>query len=662
MSIQNETSITTTGPKGWRRLWDAVTAFFNSRSPGPIITAQGAVPQHTVVRDLVAARVRITDPLVKGRAESHKLRLEIWDNELRLQVLRQLELAFHPDNYRRMYWVVHCSTNLMRRVIDDVSVLYENPATRSLKEKRQDQTDGDDSLKKNAEKAGAPAAEDEEPEVDEKEPPTDEEDETEGKRPPFPPKAKQASDEPEDEEQPAGELDTGDPDIDQLAVDLDLSGAEDEEDDTPFTRLMKAYDLDTLLDTVEKMCMVCSVVWVRPYVSYDKTEQVPEGKTEAETVNDASTGKLSYRLYTPAEADVVLDPDNPAEAAAFYYFAEELDDKGQLIKVIHFWNREEYVKFDLEWRVLKTEPNELKRLPVTAFRLHFPRTGYFVENPGQDLYEATLELNVLKTLQNSRAKDGAFKQLAIQGSSDDVPQDLVLGGPAPIMLGDEMTASVLDLTPNLDAFTTMWERREIALATTYGINAAEYKAEGTPQSGFAKRLDRDRVMRESQRRRKFFARGEQDLYSLTAKMLEAYPIPSIGKLDPAAELVVDFAEPTFEEDPQNQARIDALALKQNVISIVDILRRENPDLSDVELIKQAYKNKRINDAFMTPDQMKLADLLAVRANVGASAGRIGQGGAGGPEDGDPSADREEEEPAGVSAPPPPGGRQPPFGR
>ena len=42
---------------------------------------------------------------------------------------------------------------------------------------------------------------------------------------------------------------------------------------------------------------------------------------------------------------------------------------------------------------------------------------------------------MLKTLQNARAKDFAFKQLAIQGEEKDVPADQVMGGPWPVMLG-----------------------------------------------------------------------------------------------------------------------------------------------------------------------------------------------------------------------------------
>lgn len=593
--MSNNDNIPGEGPGGFRRFWDALRGVFVSGGQSSVLqVGANEGPSSPQAKGVGLARLRQADPLVKSRSGSTTDKLGVYDNQIAPLVEARLRVAFHPENFARMFWVMHTSTNVMRRIINDVSVMYENPASRRLKEDTPTQTEttgAAESLAKQAKAAegGMPAT-------------------------------------PETPAAPVVQLQTGDPNIDALADDLELTGAKTPEERTPFEKLQAAYDLDVMLDTVEKLCMISPVVWVRPVVVYDQNEA---GE------NDASTGRLNFVLYTPAEADVVVDPASPSDALAFYYFGEELTANGSPRRVIHFWSKHWYQKLDLEWKVLAQEPNELQRLPVTPFRLHMPRQGYFTEGVGDDLIEATLEVCVLKTLQNSRAKDSAFKQLAIQGEASDVPQDIVLGGPSPIILGDDSTAQVLDLQANLEQFTDMWEKREVSLAATYGINAAEYKNEGHPQSGFAKRLDRDKVLKESRRRRKFFARGEQDLYHLTAVTLKAYPIPSIGQLDPTGRLEVDFAEPTFEEEPQTQARTDAIELKYNVVSIIDMLKRRNPDLSDVELIEMAYRNKRINDAFMTSDQMRLVDLLATRANVGGSFGQVGQQG-GAPTDGQPA--------------------------
>lgn len=609
------------GPSGFRRVVESLRNAFMGTNTGPLISAgtnaEGGGPGLPVV-EMLRLKGRSHDPVIKSRQESTKEKLAVWDNEIRQYVDRSIQNAFHPENYARMRWVMHTSSNVLRRVVSDVSVLYQRPAKRKLEVEEtpigpppvdgQPTDPGEGALPAKLPAkpiSGKPPAEDNQTDP-------------------------QQSDLPDAAPTDPTTLNTGDPDIDALADVLELTGAKQGAEKTAFDKLMEAYDFDTLLDLVEKLTCICPVVWVRPMVSYKKG---PTGE------NDASTGKLSFVLYTPDTADVVPDPEDPTKAMAFYYYGREWTANGERT-IVHFFNDTNYIKFDTEWKTLEVKPHELGRLPVTVFRQQLPRNGYYCDGVGNDLFEATVEICVLKTLQNSRCKDGAFKQLAIQGDAKDIPQDLVMGGPAPIVLGDENTATLLDMQPNLEQFTSMWERREISLASTYGISAAEYKHEGVPQSGFAKKLDMRKVMDESVRRRKFFAAGEQDLYENLVATLKVNPLPGIEGLDPTGKLIVDFSEPDFEDEPNIQARTDAIELKFNAKSIIDILRRKNPDLNDVELIKMAYKNKRINDAFMTTDQMKLADLLATRANVGGSFGSVGNAaGAGDPgADGQPNGD------------------------
>lgn len=559
-------------PTGFRKLFLRLSSLFTggSTTGSSIILPASAGGPAVVVKQRDIINRRGHDPEVVTRRNAVKAKLEVMRNHIAPQLDVKLRMAFHPENYARMFWVMHTSSNVMRRIVGDISTLYENPAVRRL-ELATTQTEGLDDAKAEADTGTRP----------------------DGTAAPQ----------------------TGDPDIDALADVLELSGSEKvSASESPFDKLMAVFDLDMLLGQVEQLCMVSPVVWVRPVVTYQK---------DVNGENDPATGKLTYVVYTPENADIVPDPENPADALAFYYFGEAFDERGDMKRVTHFWTREKYYKLDAENRVVLEEDNELGRLPVTPFRIHMPLNGYYADGEGDDLHEATLELCLLKTLQNSRAKDSAFKQLAIQGDAKDVEQDMVLGGPSPIMLGDENTAVVLDLQANLEQFTTMWEARETSVAATYGISSAEYKSEGAPQSGFAKKLDRDKVLKENRRRRKFFAVAEQDLYHNTATLLRDNPVPQVPKLPVDAKLVVDFVEPTFEEDPQLQSRLDAIALKLNVLSILDILRRANPDVDDVTLIKLAYRNKRINAAFMTAEQLSLVDLLATRANVGGSFGKVG---------------------------------------
>lgn len=564
------------------------------------------------------ARSAATNPNAKNRVRDTDNKLKVYNRQHHDLVQRALANAFHPINFSRMKLVKHMGSNIMRRVIHDTCMLYESPPHRRLEVKTAlVQTDGGATQTAAPNKAlpsGSPPTA--QPQME----PGTSNGTVAGSQADalalapgviaaqslgYKVKVTDVNEE--------GDVDDvtesiGDPELDALAEQLDIAGSVAEEQ-TPLDMLLDAYDWDVLLDEVERLCMVCSCVWVRPYVVYDQWQV--DDKGNATPVFES--GRLTYIIYTPDKADVLRDPSDPSQALAWWYYGEEIiatANGAQLRPVIHYWNRVMYFKFDMAWNILRQQPHDLGRLPVVKFHINMPTVGsYYVEGIGDDLYEATIELSILKTMQNARAKDSGFKQIAIGAEEKDVPAAQIMGGPTPIYVGEGNNVQVLDLQPQLKQYTEMWREREVSLASDYGISSADYKSEGKPLSGFAKKLDRDKILRESHRRRKFFGKGEQDLYSLTALALRDNPVPGIPALDPRAELCIEFADPTFEEDPEVQARIDALEIKFNATNIIEILARKNPELSELELLKKAYKNREINNAFMTPDQLKLVDLL-----------------------------------------------------
>lgn len=600
--------------------------------------------------EALLARRRITDttPGILSRMEEAKNKNMIWRQEIAPLLDQRLKEMFHPENYARIRLSPSRWTNVMRRIVEDISILYESDAHRYLEEEEQKQTQGaaPDEGKTDAPKMLKQEEPEEEPKDEEQEEPSEEpadqtpEGEEPAPKPPVkkaPPKAPPAE-APVEPPPPGAELiGTGEPDVDALAEVLDLDGGEEE---SPLDELMELADWDVFLDSVEKLCRVHEAVWVRPFVSYEKTLIEADEQGMEQERGDPASAKLTYITYDPSQADVVEDPANPAEALAWYYWGKEILPDGSMQTVIHFFTKDTYWKFSQDWKVLDTAPNLLERLPVTVFRKELPSPqSYYCNGVGRDLYEATIEFCVLRTLQNSRFRDSGFKQLVMTNvDPKDIPADQVMGGPTPIYVPEGGGASVLDLQPNLDQMTQMVEQRSLELAATYGISAADYKNEGGPQSGFAKKLDRDKVLKENRRIRKFFAQSEKDLYALTAKVLEVYPMKDVAKLDAKQKFCVDFAEPSFEDDPKTQSATDAQDLKLNKTSIVDVLKRKNPDLNEVELVKLAYRNKRINEQLVDPKAMKLLDVLAGAEQAGGGFGGGGGGFGGGGDEPKPEND------------------------
>lgn len=536
-------------------------------APGPSVTPEGKQAQAYQQRENTT---NSQNREAKSRMQLSGEKMRVWENRFYSLIVERLKAQFHPENYIRMKLSVHTSTNLLTSIAREVSVLYEEPARRRLLPKKTTQTEG-----ATVDEAGQGGA---------------------------------LEDAIDDAEETAPRVNTNDEEVNALAEVLPPVEAKAEVE-TPFDRLMKASDWDTLLDTVEQLTVHQAVVWVRPVVT---------GPLTTDGLLNPETARLDYVIYVPRDADVIPDPDNPRRGKAWWYTADEIDvSTGKVRTVIWLCNETNWIKYDASWKELDRQPNKLQRMPVAVFRRRLPINKYFADGEGDDLFEGTIELCCLRTIQNARARDSGFKQLAVIGADPkDLPADMLMGGSPPIII-PEGSATVLDLQPELEQFTNLCRDRINSLMQKYGVHV-DAEASGAPESGYAKKLRMAKILKESRRLRKHFAEAEKDLYHLVAVTLREYPVTAIGELDPEAELQTDFGEPRFDENPHEQAKTDALDLRMNKRSIIDVLRDSNPDLTDEELLELAHRNRSINNVFMTADQVRLTDVLASGAIVGGS--------------------------------------------
>lgn len=567
-----------------------ITVSGNSSKPPPA----GAKPS-----EVVMAQKSIAQQGEKywGRMEKSEAKLKMWRNDFLDELDLKLRTNFHPENWRRMTLMKHSSTNLLQRIVGDISITYEKPPRRFFKEDEAEMQEAQ--AKKPASSLGELEKEEAEPVI-----PSKVDKETglpipEKKAPPAAPVPEV--------------LDTGIPEVDALANELSLEGAEDPAKDNILEKLAEHSNLDAVMENVEMYARFLPCLWIRPVVEYDDEivtkKKDEEGNETEDSAEDPESGYLDYVIYTPDMADVVTDPQNPNKMLGFWYYSWELDERGDMAKFINFWTGAKYIKLDTEWRVKDIQDNPYGCIPVAEVKLGLPSNCYYVDGQGDDIYDGSLELCVLKTIQNCRARDTGFKQVAISGDEKDTPADQVLGGPTPFYTGDGGTVSILDMQPELQQWTDMCKERSTELAAKYGISAASYKAEGEPQSGFAKKLDMGKILSINKRGRKYFKKAEINLYKVTRAVMEARPVPAIGKL-PDKTFDIDFAEPTFDEDPKAQIEVDAKRIKLGIDSIIDVLKRENQDLTEVELLRLAAKKKKINDALIPKPASTLMDVLA----------------------------------------------------
>lgn len=104
--------------------------------PGGLIKNSGGTQavsgvDKAIPKEARAARIQMTAQFVT-RMEEAKNKNKVWENDLEELLQARLKSMFHPDNYNRMKLDKSTWTNPMRRVVCDISRLYENPARRYI--------------------------------------------------------------------------------------------------------------------------------------------------------------------------------------------------------------------------------------------------------------------------------------------------------------------------------------------------------------------------------------------------------------------------------------------------------------------------------------------------------------------------------------------------
>ena len=81
----------------------------------------------------------IRNNLIVAKWRAEQLRMEEAENRLCLysddyeEIIREtMKNLFHPDNYARLYYHVNGSQNILKRVVNDISMVYKTEATRTL--------------------------------------------------------------------------------------------------------------------------------------------------------------------------------------------------------------------------------------------------------------------------------------------------------------------------------------------------------------------------------------------------------------------------------------------------------------------------------------------------------------------------------------------------
>jgi hypothetical protein len=274
---------------------------------------------------------------------------------------------------------------------------------------------------------------------------------------------------------------------------------------------------------------------------------------------------------------------NQGEVESVAYFVEMTGKEGKTERWA-YWTDEEHYYIDKEngnEKIVKMEGNEEMVNPFGVLPFVFLHNGWRDESfwdayTGDDLTGGTIDMAVHLTFLNHIIKTQSFKQLV--GKGDNVGELLgqVLDPLSILTLtGQNKEIDVLDLQSNYEQLNKVAKDLANDIAVAYGVSPNQFRMTGSASSGFALQMENLKMDRFTVEQQQDFKMYEKELFGLL-KMVSEYYGKSMGDGD----MTIDFVEPNYPASQSEQLDIDVKAIDMGLTKPIDILMRNNPDLTE----------------------------------------------------------------------------------
>ena len=296
-------------------------------------------------------------------------------------------------------------------------------------------------------------------------------------------------------------------------------------------------------------------------------------------------GRMNLELLTPDRVTVIQHPRNPTLAAGFWWERTPSQTPTDTTVTKILADDKEWRLYDAGGKLLDVRPHGCGRLPATVVHAERRRAAFWCETGFQDVVDSTLMIGVLMTMLSRLQYLQSELQVTFAGEADEIAKGQAIGGDT-VWTGGQY--GVLNLQADPAHYIQHINARLAWIAQCYGLAADVYDLSGTASSGYQIRLKRLPLEEARRRRIKIWRTAEQDLFRLMAMVANA-DHPMI-KIDPMVRFNVNFNEEPLVEDPATESRILDEKVKAGRLSPVDVLMRDDPDLSREQAIE---KGKRI---------------------------------------------------------------------
>ena len=352
---------------------------------------------------------------------------------------------------------------------------------------------------------------------------------------------------------------------------------------------------------------------------------------------------ISMAIYTPDQVTVLGNTMDPSIPEALV-FEEKYTDKNLMVQSKYtFWspirhfqlmpdpsNAGKFIRVKLNDQDVNPyhEVNvaEGQFFPFVFAHATYRDFGFWDEYTNTSLFEATVLIALQNTFKNFMVPQ-QFKQLAVKmlTKSDGAFINDQVSNPLHIFQtnGD---ITVLDWQSAIDKLDVVIQNKVAQAANDYGISAEQIKLQTSSQSGFSRLVAKERIYELRDEQIKFWRIYERDIYDANRAANNLYlttdfinQSPNKVELPAEVTFTIDFAEPKMLVDPMEDLNVKEKKINMGLISPVDLIMAENPDIETrekaLELYKQNIEERSVVEGlggFRTPSLKDLSGDKEVR--------------------------------------------------
>jgi hypothetical protein len=252
--------------------------------------------------------------------------------------------------------------------------------------------------------------------------------------------------------------------------------------------------------------------------------------------------------------------------------------------------------------------NPFMVMPMVEMRKDFPVDQYDCLG-AFDLVRANQNVNIALNNLNTMVYFQAHDQIVIGGVQPSEVKRIRMGTQDPIVVPSQATFDSLDFNPKITESIEAIKFNIQSIAYSYNL-AINWSLEYNPASGFSLLVQNIDLAEAREDDVEIMKMHESDMYKVISTMQEYYK--GFKMLDPTepmlpkdAMLFVDFDESIrlpinqSEEIQRKQFELD-----NNIVTVVDLIQEDNPDMSEDEAIEKYQRNKKLNGTLSAAEAVR----------------------------------------------------------